>query len=263
MTGEPSRRLSRPAARETAWAWGRFTLWSLLLLLLMSETGLWELVLRALFPAEGEVVYPRAALIELLGEHLALVAVSSALAVLAGTGLGLLVTRPAGREFLGLVGELSSLAQTFPPVAVLALAVPLAGFGFRPTVLALFLYSVLPILSNTIAGIESVPPEVLEAAVGMGMTGRQILARVQVPLALPVVLAGVRTSVVINVGTATVGAVIGAGGLGTAVIAGLVRENPAFVLEGALGAALLALTLDRGLALLERSLAQGRSRGHP
>ena len=138
-------------------------------------------------------------------------------------------------------------------MAVLALAVPLVGFGFRPTVLALFLYGILPVLTNTIAGLEGVPAETLEAAEGMGMTPWQVLTRVQAPLALPVILAGVRTSVVINVGTATVGAVIGAGGLGTAIVAGLVRENPSFVLQGALGAALLALLLDRALGLLERA----------
>ncbi len=234
--------------------WLTFALWALPLLALMAWPPAWELGLRALFPGESEVLYPRAPLPRLLGEHLALVGTSSALAFLAGFLLGVFVTRRSGRDFLDLTGELSALAQTFPPVAVLALAVPLVGFGFRPTVLALFLYSVLPILHNTTTGIDGVPGETVEAAEGMGMTPWQVLARVQLPLAMPVIVAGIRTSVVINVGTATVGAVIGAGGLGTAIVAGLVRENPAFVLQGALASAVLALVLDRALALLARGL---------
>ena len=229
-------------------------LWAAPLLALLAWPAAATLALRALFPAEREVLYPRAPLALLLGEHLALVGFSSALAVGAGVPLGVFVTRRAGRDFRELAGELSALAQTFPPVAVLALAVPLVGFGFRPTVLALFLYGVLPVLTNTIAGLEGVPAETVEAAEGMGMTPWQLLARVEAPLALPVIVAGIRTSVVVNVGTATVGAVIGAGGLGTAIVAGLVRENPAFVLQGALGAALLALLLDRALGLLERAV---------
>ncbi len=243
--------------RRGAWkGWARFALWALLLLALTAWLPLWGSLLGRLFPGEREVLYARASPLQLLGEHLLLVAGSSSLAVLAGVGLGIFVTRRAGRDFLELANELAALAQTFPPVAVLALAVPLVGFGFRPTVLALFLYSILPILSNTAAGIENVPAEAVEAARGMGMTPWQVLSRVQAPLALPVIVAGIRISVVINVGTATVGAVIGSGGLGTAIVAGLVRENPAFVLEGALGSAILAILLDRLLGLVESGLAR-------
>ncbi len=152
------------------------------------------------------------------------------------------------------MNDISSLAQTIPPIAVLALAVPFIGFGFKPTVLALFLYSILPIIRNSIAGIESVPPTLIEAATGMGMTRAQVLIKIELPISLRVIMAGIRTSVVINVGTATVGAVVGAGGLGTPIISGLVRENPAFVLEGAIAAALLAFIMDQYLAKAEQSL---------
>jgi osmoprotectant transport system permease protein len=225
-----------------------------LFLYLMSSMRLWDQTLRVLFPGQSEHTYPRADLITLLSAHIRLVAVSSAAAIAAGVGAGILVTRPQGRQFLPIVNDLSSLAQTIPPVAVLALAVPLIGFGFKPTVIALFLYSILPILRNTISGIESISPELIEAAHGMGMTRRQILTKVELPLALQVIMAGVRMSVVINVGTATIGAVVGAGGLGTPIISGLVRENPSFVLEGAVAAALLAFLLDQILAQSERSL---------
>lgn len=227
-------------------------------LYLVSDMRIWQLFLGAIFPGESEVIYPRAGLLVLLREHLVLVAVSSLSAILIGTGVGIFVTRPLGRAYLELVSDLSSLAQTFPPVAVLALAVPLIGFGFQPTVLALFLYSILPIIRNTITGIESVDPTIIQAGKGMGMSRFQLLVQIELPLSVRVIMAGIRTSVVINVGTATIGAVVGAGGLGTPIISGLVRENPAFVLEGALSAALLAFILDQVLARAEEALSGSR-----
>ncbi len=190
-------------------------------------------------------------MVTLLGQHLALVAISSLPAVIAGIGAGVAVTRRGGEEFLSLVKGAAAIAQTFPPAAVLALAVPALGFGTKPAVFALFLFSIFPVLENTIAGIRSVPPAVLDAAAGMGMGPVVRLLRIELPLAFPVILGGVRTAVVINVGTATLGAIVGAGGLGVPIIAGLVRFNPAFVLHGALVAALLAFVLDRSLRSLE------------
>jgi osmoprotectant transport system permease protein len=227
---------------------------------LLADRFIWTLTLGALFPSEKELLYPRAGLPVLFGEHLLLVGVSSAGAALAGAALGIFVTRPSGRGFLGVASDLGSFAQTIPPVAVLALAVPFIGFGVKPALVALCLYSVLPVLRNTIAGLEAVPASVLEAAEGMGMTGWQVLRRVELPLAFRVIMAGVRTSVVINVGTATVGAIAGAGGLGTPIVAGLVRENPAFVLQGAVSAALLAFFLDQLLARAERAGVWGEAR---
>jgi osmoprotectant transport system permease protein len=223
-------------------------------LFLIFNVSVWQRMLGAIFPNQTVVIYPRAQLPQLLREHLILVVASSAAAIIVGTSTGILVTRERGRPWLDIVSDMSSLAQTIPPVAVLALAVPAIGFGFKPTVLALFLYSILPIIRNTISGIESVPKRLVEAALGLGMKRSQVLLQVELPLALKLIMAGIRTSVVINVGTATVGAVVGAGGLGTPIISGLVRENPAFVLEGAITAALLALMLDQILARAEKSL---------
>jgi osmoprotectant transport system permease protein len=138
-------------------------------------------------------------------------------------------------------------------VAILALAVPFIGFGFKPTIAALFLYSILPVVRNTISGIEAVPPSLIEAAFGMGMTRLQILFKVEIPLAMKVIMAGIRMSVVMNIGTATLGAIVGAGGLGVPIISGLVRQNPAFVLEGALTVCLLAVITDRLIAGIEES----------
>ena len=207
-------------------------------------------LLRALFPNTEEILYPRAALPSLFLEHLGLVAASASLAILVGLLLGIAVTRPRGREFLQPIQDLTALAQTFPPVAVLSLAVPAIGFGFPPAFLALFLYSILPVLGNTVSGLREVPEKVKEASVGMGMTPLQVLLKIELPLALPVILAGARTSLILNIGTATTGAVIGAGGLGVPIVSGLVRDNTSFVLEGAVAAAGTALLVDHFFELL-------------
>ncbi|MFO8063647.1 MAG: ABC transporter permease, partial [Spirochaetia bacterium] len=141
-----------------------------------------------------------------------------------------------------------------------ALAVPALGFGFKPTVAALFIYSILPVLNNTISGMEGIPRHLTDASRGIGMTRLQILFLSEFPLAARVIAAGVRTSVIINVGTATVGAVIGAGGLGVVIIGGLVRDNVAFVFSGAMTAALLALIIDWLFSRLETLFFSPRAR---
>jgi osmoprotectant transport system permease protein len=217
--------------------------------LLVFWSGLWSWAFTRLFPDLDTVIYEMAGFPELVREHFALVAVSSGLATIIGLLAGIFVTRSWGRDFLPAVNALASIGQTFPPVAVLALAVPAVGFGFKPTVIALFLYGLLPIIRNTIAGIESVSSDVLDAASGMGMTPAHVLTKVELPLSAPVILAGVRISTVINIGTATLGATIGAGGLGKPIIAGLISENPAYILEGAILVGLFAIIVDTALGL--------------
>ena len=203
-----------------------------------------------LFPYLDRIIYDMAPFAQLVAEHGILVLVSSGLATVLGLATGIAVTRPWGRDFLPAVNAIASMGQTFPPVAVLAIAVPVVGFGFKPTIVALFLYGLLPIVRNTITGIDSVPPEVLEAASGMGMTPYQVLKSVEIPLAMPVILIGIRISTVINIGTATLGATIGAGGLGKPIIAGLIGDNPAFILEGAILVGLFAIIVDTTLGML-------------
>lgn len=222
-------------------------------IVLITNEQWWEVVFRSLFPEESRVLHPRASLFVLVGEHVLLVLYSSSLTVLIGVPLGIWVTRPGGRSFLPIVSDLTSFGQTFPPVAVLALAVPMLGFGLQPTVLALFLYGLLPVVRNTIAGIGTVSPDLVDAAHGMGMTRARTLVRVEIPIAASVILAGVRISVVINIGTAMIGAVIGAGGLGSPIIAGLVQDNLAYILEGAVPAAILSILVDQFLGNVERS----------
>ncbi len=224
-------------------------------IVLISSSGFWESFLSTLYPGLRRVMHPRGSLLQLVGEHLWLVFVSSGLATMVGVSIGIFVARSFGKQYLPLAANMSSLGQTFPPVAVLALAVPSLGFGFRPTVVALFLYGILPIIRNTIAGIQNVSAEVKEAAYGTGMSQLQVLFRIELPLSFRVIMSGIRISAVINIGTATVGATIGAGGLGSPIIAGLVGENPAFILQGAIPAALLAFLIDAFLGNIEKSLS--------
>lgn len=197
-------------------------------------------------------IYDQGNLLELALSHLWTVLIAAAASTVVAVALGVFVTRRAGAQFLPLSRTLVNIGQTFPPVAVLAVAVPLVGFGQAPTLIALFAYGLLPIFENTIAGLESCPPPVLEAADGMGMSGWQRLRQVELPLALPLILEGVRLSLVINVGTATLGSTVAARGLGEVIIAGLLSNNTAFVLQGGLVTGLMAILLYDGMRLAEQ-----------
>ncbi len=224
-------------------------------IVLIANMSWWETALRFLFPNESQVIHPRASLLVLVGEHLELVLISSSITILVGIPLGIWVTRPSGKNFLPIITDITSFGQTFPPVAVLALAVPMFGFGLWPTVIALFLYGLLPVVRNTIAGLRAVPANILDAAYGIGMSRFQALVRVEIPLAARVIMAGVRISVIINIGTAMIGAVIGAGGLGSPIVAGLVQDNTAYIIEAAVPAAILAVIADQLLAGIEELFA--------
>jgi len=198
----------------------------------------------------------RAEVFRLTLEHLALVAVAMLFAVAIGLPLGVALCRRAGLRRWVLAG--ASVMQTVPSLALFGFLIPvplLGGIGARTAIVALTLYALLPILRNTYAGISGVDPAVVEAARGMGMTERQILWRVQVPLSLGVILAGVRVATVVSVGIATIAAAIGAGGLGMYIFRGLAMVNHQVILAGAIPAAILALLADFGLGWVERRLA--------
>lgn len=216
-----------------------------------------EPLFRAWFPDLDRPLYRRETFLRLTLDHILLVLVSSAVSVAVGVSAGIFVTRPVGREFAPMVSALSAIGQTFPPAAVLAIVVPLAGFGFVPTIVALTLYGLLPVVQNTIAGLGTVPPATLEAARGTGMSRWQILTRVELPLAMRVIIAGVRVSVIINIGTATIGSTVGARSLGTPIIAGLVGDNIAYVIQGAAVVGLLAIVTDMAFEQVERRFTFG------
>jgi osmoprotectant transport system permease protein len=217
-------------------------------------------LLAPLCDAGQPVIYDRGSLLSLALAHLATVAISIGGATIVGVGLAILVTRPIGAEFLPLSRSIVNIGQTFPPVAVLALAVPVVGFGEKPTLIALFLYGLLPIFENAVTGLTSLPPEVVDAANGMGMTETQRLWTVEAPLALPVILEGVRLSAVIALATAAIGSTVAAKGLGEVIIAGLLSNNLAFVVQGGVIIAMLAITLYEALSIVERIFARRAGR---
>jgi osmoprotectant transport system permease protein len=206
------------------------------------------------FPGVEPVVYNRNSYLALFLSQFGMVAVAGLTASLVGVALAVFVTRPAGHDFRAMVNALATVGQTFPPAAVLAIAVPMVGFGVRPTVIALFLYGLLPIIENAIAGLEGVPQGVREAADGIGMSAWQRLTQVELPLAAPIILAGIRVSVTIAIGTATIGSTVGALTLGTPILDGLVANKLPFVLEGAVLVALFAILTDLLFARLEQRL---------
>lgn len=220
-------------------------LWTVLLLLaLVFGMNLLRGLFAAVFPDLDRPVYQQDSFISLVGAHLLLVAVSSLTAVVIGVAAGISVTRGVGRDFRSLVETVVAVGQTFPPVAVLAVAVPVMGFSEQPAIIALVLYGLLPILQGTLAGIESVPGALKELARGVGMSAWQTLWRVELPLAAPVVVAGIRTSVIINIGTAAIASTVGTKTLGSPIIIGLSGFNTAYVIQGAVVVAMLAIIID-------------------
>jgi osmoprotectant transport system permease protein len=199
-------------------------------------------------------IYDQGNLLTLALAQIATVLCATAASTLVAVGLGIAVTRASGAQFLPLSRTLVNIGQTFPPVAVLAIAVPLVGFGLKPTLIALFCYGLLPIFENTIGGLRACPPAVLEAASGMGMSPGQRLLSVELPLAMPLILEGIRLSLVINVGTAAIGSTVGAKGLGEVIIAGLLSNNAAFILQGGLVTGLIAILLYDSMVAVERRL---------
>ena len=192
-------------------------------------------------------------------QHLFLVAMATGIAVALGVPLGLLLTRRQrlARPVLGF----ASVMQTIPSLALFGFLIPipfLGGIGARTAIVALVLYALLPILRNTYTGILSVDPAVVEAGRGMGMTNWQRLRIVEIPLALPTILAGVRIAVVVSVGVATIAAAVGAGGLGDYIFRGLSTVDNRLILAGAVPAALLAILADASLGWLQRVLVRDR-----
>jgi osmoprotectant transport system permease protein len=204
----------------------------------------------ALFPDVQRPVWEQRSWFALLGSHLLLSLGAAAVAAALGLAGGVLATRPGGRRLRPLLDALFALAQAVPPIAVIALALPGLGFGAAPTLLALVLYACLPVLRGAVAGLDGVPAGVLDAARGIGMGSWRTLAQIEMPLALPVVLSGLRLAVVLSIATAAVGAMAGAECLGTPIVVGLANNNGAYVLQGGLFTAWLALLADRTLALL-------------
>ncbi|QHS23681.1 ABC transporter permease [Virgibacillus sp. MSP4-1] len=187
----------------------------------------------------------------LFQQHLKMVLLSSSLAIALSVPLGILVTRPKFKKIQWLIMNTANLGQTIPSLAILALAMTWMGIGFKPAVFALFLYSLLPILRNTVAGIDSIKPELLDAARGMGYKPYQILFKIELPNAAFSILAGIRTAVVLNIGTAALAYLVGGGGLGDWIFTGIMMRDNIYLLSGAVPVTLLALFADLILRIIE------------
>lgn len=185
-------------------------------------------------------------------EHLFLVGIAISIAIFVGIPLGILITRKTylRQPILGIANVL----QTIPSLALFGLLIPIAGIGVVPAIVALTLYSFLPIIRNTYTGITSVDPAIREAGKGMGMTDIQLLLQVEIPLAMGVILAGVRVATVIAIGIATIAAAIGAGGLGVFIFRGISVVNDQLILAGAFPAAVIALLADLIIGWIENKL---------
>lgn len=198
-------------------------------------------------------------LLRLTGEHLLIVAVSVSMAIVAGVPLGTLAHR--SRRAGGVALRITDAVQTIPSLAMFGFLIPLpfiGGIGARPAIVALVLYSLLPIVRSTLVGLERVDPHVREAAIALGMTDRQLLWSIELPLATPTIVAGIRIATVTAIGVATIAAAVGGGGLGTLIFRGVAMVDSRLILSGALPAALLALGADLVLTRVERYFARRR-----
>lgn len=188
----------------------------------------------------------------LLLQHLQITGMSITFAILIGVPIGIMITRK--RNIADMVLGFANIFQTLPSLALFGLIIPIMGIGYKPSVFVLFLYALLPIIKNTYLGIAGVDPAAIDAGKGMGMTDFQILTMVEIPLSLPVIMGGIRISTVINIGTATIAALIGAGGLGDLIFKGISMNNTHMILAGAVPTALLAISVDWLLGKVENAL---------
>ncbi|WP_319369923.1 ABC transporter permease [uncultured Ilyobacter sp.] len=196
--------------------------------------------------------YRSSDIFKLTGQHIRITGIAVLLAVLVGVPLGIYITK--NKKVSNAVLNLANIFQTLPSLALFGLIIPIMGIGFKPAIFVLFLYALLPIIKNTYIGINSIEPSIIEAGRGMGMTKAQILTMVEIPLALPIIMGGIRISTVINIGTATIAALIGAGGLGDFIFKGISMSNNNMILAGAVPTALLAISVDFLLGIVENKL---------
>ncbi|MFC2043852.1 ABC transporter permease [Chloroflexota bacterium] len=183
--------------------------------------------------------------------HLEMVFIAVLIAIIVGVPLGILVTRPGFTKLSPLVVGGANVGQSIPSLAVIAIMAPLLGFGLQSAIVALFIYGLLPILRNSYAGMRNIDPAIIEAARGMGMTRWQIIRKIELPLARPVIMTGIRISTVVTVGTAELAVLVGGSGLGRITLTGVFARQPLLILQGAAPTALLAISLGFILERIE------------
>lgn len=216
---------------------------AILLLVLIIYSKKFEEVLNLVFSSKNTGA-SRTPLSTYFIEHIWMVFLSSMIAIVIGLTLGIFVTTSYGAEFKELLLKIASFGQSFPSPALLALTVPILGYGIEGALIALVVYALMPIIYNVVIGIEEVPENVIDAAKGMGMTEFEIYLNVKIPLALNVILGGIRTALVINISAATLTAAIGAGGLGVLVVNGVRTFDMVMILQASIPVTLLAIIVD-------------------
>lgn len=209
--------------------------------------------------APGKMLFvERDSLPRLALQHLILSFGTGLTSALVAFPLGVLAARDRGSELRDLLDRAAAFGETFPTVALIALMVPALGYGSLPVAIALVLYGILPILRNTITGLRGIPAEIIDAARGIGMSDRHLLLRVRLPLALPLILQGLRVSLVTSIAAATIGAAVGAGGFGVPIVSGIRSFDTLLILKGSIPVALLALLVDSLLRGVEDGIAANR-----
>lgn len=211
-----------------------------------------ENVLRLFIEPKG-IFVERFSLREAAAQHILIVAVSSYFSVLIALAIAMLTRFSFMEEFREFLLSIATFGQTIPTVALLALVVPFLGYGFKPILFALFVYGILPVLRNTIEGFRIASGETAEAAKALGMNKMQVFFKVELPLALPAIIAGIRTSVIINISVATIGATVGVNGFGTLIVNGIRSSDTIMLLKGAIPVSLLALAVDSLFMSLEKT----------
>ncbi len=226
---------------------------SIILAIMVIYSKAFESILYQLVSSKSEVG-SRTLLRVYFGQHIWMVLLSSLIAVFIGVILGVFVTTSYGHEFKEPLLKGVSLGQAFPSPALLALTVPLLGYGIEGALIALVIYALMPIIYNVVVGIEEVPKDIVDAAKGMGMTEEEIYIKIKIPLALNVMLGGIRTALVINISATTLAAAVGAGGLGVLVVNGVRTFDMVLILEGAIPVTILAIIVELLLKQLQEKL---------
>ncbi|MGL4624257.1 MAG: ABC transporter permease [Culicoidibacterales bacterium] len=234
---------------------GLVTLISLLVIFLLNYQGI-EQVLQAWLPTGSSIFVQRTEILTLFREHVQLVSITVGIALSVGIAIAISEEFDSTRQVRPLLQQLGTIFQSFPTVAIIALIVPLLGYGNRAVIIGVAIYGILPVMQNTLTGFEQVDPAVIDAAKGMGMNRWQQIWSVKFPLALPIILAGLRTAVIISISAVTIGAAAGSGGLGLPIILGLRSQNLVLILQGTIPIALMALIADQAFRLWEWRLHQ-------
>lgn len=193
-------------------------------------------------------------ILTLIGQHFIIFIISTSIAVVLGVSIGIFTTDERWKWLGNVLQGVMGAAQSIPSIAVIALIFIFVGIGMTPAIIALVIYSLVPVIFNTTSGLLSVTPDMIEAAKGIGLTRRQILWKVKMPIATPVILAGIRSAATINIGTAVIASVIGGSGLGDLIFQGLKMDNSAALIIGAVSSALMAIIIDTILSFIESKI---------